>query len=119
MKKSVQRISLKLEGLAIFILAIALFTLTDGNWILFVILFLAPDLSFIGFSVNKAAGITTYNLFHTYTLPILLGIIAIFTNVPILAHISFIWIAHIGGDRAIGYGLKYSPKKGDTHLNKL
>jgi hypothetical protein len=30
-----------------------------------------------------------------------------------------IWIAHIGLDRAIGYGLKYPTGFRDTHLGKV
>lgn len=33
--------------------------------------------------------------------------------------ISLIWIAHIGMDRMLGYGLKYPTKFQDTHLNRV
>jgi hypothetical protein len=29
------------------------------------------------------------------------------------------WFAHIGMDRAIGYGLKYPTAFGDTHLGRV
>jgi hypothetical protein len=30
-----------------------------------------------------------------------------------------IWLAHIGGDRALGYGLKYPTGFEDTHLQRV
>ena len=32
---------------------------------------------------------------------------------------ALIWIAHIGLDRALGYGLKYATGFGDTHLGHI
>jgi hypothetical protein len=33
--------------------------------------------------------------------------------------IPLIWVAHIGFDRLLGYGLKYPTGFGNTHLGKL
>jgi len=33
--------------------------------------------------------------------------------------IALIWFAHIGIDRALGYGLKYTSGFKDTHLGRL
>ena len=30
-----------------------------------------------------------------------------------------IWLAHIGVDRMVGYGLKYPTSSKDTHLNRV
>ncbi len=30
-----------------------------------------------------------------------------------------IWFAHIGGDRLLGFGLKYPTEFKDTHLNRV
>ena len=32
---------------------------------------------------------------------------------------ALIWIAHIGFDRALGYGLKYATGFRDTHLGRI
>ena len=32
---------------------------------------------------------------------------------------GLIWIAHVGFDRALGYGLKYASGFGDTHLGRI
>ena len=33
--------------------------------------------------------------------------------------LGLIWLAHIGMDRAIGYGLKYPTNHKDTHLQRV
>jgi hypothetical protein len=37
-----------------------------GGWIEFVLLFLVPDLSIIGYAANARVGAATYNAVHTY-----------------------------------------------------
>jgi hypothetical protein len=38
---------------------------------------------------------------------------------PLWLSIAMIWMAHIGIDRALGYGLKYSAGFGFTHLGRI
>jgi hypothetical protein len=38
---------------------------------------------------------------------------------PLLSILALIWIAHIGLDRALGYGLKLSTSFSDTHLGPI
>lgn len=37
---------------------------------------------------------------------------------PLTLSIAMIWLAHIGIDRALGYGLKYQAGFGFTHLGR-
>jgi hypothetical protein len=37
---------------------------------------------------------------------------------PLLA-VSALWLAHVGFDRMLGYGLKYGTGFGDTHLGRV
>jgi Domain of unknown function (DUF4260) len=39
--------------------------------------------------------------------------------VPAATAAGLIWIAHIGLDRALGYGLKYATAFADTHLGRI
>jgi hypothetical protein len=89
-----------------------------ASWWLFAALFLVPDVSFLAYQINPRAGAIAYNTFHSYIAPLLLGLIAHFGQVPVLLPIALIWIAHIGLDRAFGYGLKYGSAFGDTHLGQ-
>jgi hypothetical protein len=38
---------------------------------------------------------------------------------PIAGSVALIWLAHIGFDRALGYGLKYKAGFGFTHLGRI
>jgi hypothetical protein len=38
---------------------------------------------------------------------------------PLTLSIAMIWLAHIGIDRALGYGLKYITGFGFTHLGRI
>jgi hypothetical protein len=40
-------------------------------------------------------------------------------NSPLTLSIAMIWLAHIGFDRALGYGLKYTTGFGYTHLGRI
>jgi hypothetical protein len=56
---------------------------------------------------------------HTYVpaLALLLG--GFIAGLPPATAGALIWIAHIGIDRALGYGLKYTTGFGDTHLGRI
>jgi hypothetical protein len=109
------RILLRLEGLAVLAAACTAYAQTGASWILFAALFLAPDLTFLGYAGSKSLGAAVYNAVHTYALPLLL-LIAGFLTYPDIMPYALIWIAHIGLDRALGYGLKYGSGFGHTHL---
>jgi Domain of unknown function (DUF4260) len=38
---------------------------------------------------------------------------------PLVLSIAMIWLAHIGIDRALGYGLKYATGFAFTHLGRI
>ena len=38
---------------------------------------------------------------------------------PSAVAVALIWLAHIGIDRALGYGLKYEAGFGFTHLGRI
>jgi hypothetical protein len=112
---------LRFEGLMLFTAALLLYAHAGASWILFVVLFLAPDLSFIGYVFGPRAGALAYNALHTTAGPIVLALASqlnIATTVPLFP-IALIWLAHVGFDRALGYGLKYASGFGDTHLGSI
>jgi hypothetical protein len=112
-------VTLRLEGLIALAAALTAYWFLDGNWWVFALLLFAPDLSFLGYSAGEKTGAKLYNLAHTYTLPALLGAIGWFGGLPWLVHLALIWLAHIGMDRALGYGLKYPGSFKDTHLGRM
>ena len=110
---------LRLEGSVILIGAICLYVIGGGNWWLFVLLFFAPDISWLGYLANTGIGAIIYNLFHNYVLPLLLLGAGYLFKDALLSQLALIWVAHIGIDRLMGYGLKYATAFKDTHLQRV
>jgi len=108
---------LHLEGAAVFVLSLLGYHWSHGGWLLLVLLFLVPDLSMIGYVANVRLGTITYNAAHTYIAPLALAAYSFTAGHPMLLWLSLIWIAHIGFDRMLGFGLKYPTVFKDTHLN--
>ena len=113
------RTLLRLEGLALFVGMTLLYGVWDGSWWVYVILFLAPDLSFAGYLAGPRAGAAIYNAAHSYMGPMTLMTTGFALAAPLVLSIAMIWLAHIGFDRALGYGLKYSAGFGFTHLGRI
>jgi Domain of unknown function (DUF4260) len=110
---------LRIEGAVLLLLSVLLYTLNGVSWLLFVLLFLAPDLSMLGYVAGPRTGAVSYNLFHTYVLPGLVAAFGILVVSPLVVSLALVWFAHIGFDRMVGYGLKYPPGFFDTHLHRL
>jgi hypothetical protein len=64
-------------------------------------------------------GSMTYNAVHTYVVPAILLGFALISNFPLGTQIALIWIAHIGIDRALGFGLKYPDAFKHTHFDEV
>jgi hypothetical protein len=119
MLNSLPKILLHLEGLAFFLLATFSYIKLGGSLWPYLLLILLPDIGMLGYLVSKRVGSYTYNALHFYMIPIALGIFGFLQDSDILVFVSLIWIAHIGIDRAIGYGLKYNDDFKSTHLGKV
>jgi hypothetical protein len=98
---------LKLEELAIFLLAIYAFSSLNFAWWWFPALLLVPDLSMIGYVVNPAVGAVVYNIVHHKAVGLLIGFLGVVTGNQNLMLAGTILIAHSAMDRVFGYGLKY------------
>lgn len=122
---------MRMEGLVVLIGACAAYLNDHGSWSIFAVLFFTPDLSMIGFLVSKKVGTIAYNAFHTYSIPILIFLVLFCVKVfsdesdteaewsVFLEKFAIIWMAHIGFDRMLGYGIKYETAFKDTHLQRV
>lgn len=110
---------LRLEGLAVAALTLVFYARTGASWWLFAALWLAPDLSMLGYLYRPCWGARLYNAAHTYILPALLLISAVAFGAKAELPFALIWTNHIGVDRLLGYGLKYANGFGWTHLGRL
>ena len=72
----------KLEELALFGLALLLFSQLDYGWSTYALLFLAPDLSMIGYLASPRLGAWLYNLIHHKGLAVAFYIFGSMFSVP-------------------------------------
>lgn len=110
---------LRFEGVALLALAVLLYWLNGGSWLLFALLLLAPDASMLGYLAGSKTGAAVYNTFHNYVPPAVLVAFGLLAGSPLAASLALIWFAHIGMDRMLGYGLKYPTEFKDTHLGRI
>jgi hypothetical protein len=113
------KLLLRLEGLALGCAAIILYGWSGASWLMFAVLFLAPDVSFLGYLAGPRVGASVYNAVHSTLAPILLGTVGFVMQQPLALHLALSWLAHIGIDRAVCYGLKYNEGFAFTHLGLL
>ena len=113
------RILLRLEGIALFIGMTLLYGIWDGSWWVYLILFLVPDISFAAYLAGPKFGALVYNAAHSYLGPMALMTIGFASGEPLTLSIAMIRLAHIGIDRALGYGLKYEAGFAFTHLGRI
>ena len=98
------------------IAAVAGYQALGASWTVFAVLLLVPDLGLAGYLAGPRIGAFTYNIVHTYLAPAVLAALAYLGVVPNAWPICLIWLAHIGMDRTLGLGLKFSSAFADTHL---
>ena len=117
--EGVPRILLRLEGIALAVGAVYMYQRVGANWWLFGALILAPDLSMLGYFAGTRAGAIAYNAFHVTLGPLICAGLGFLLPSFDLLSVALIWAAHIGADRALGYGLKYTAGFGFTHLGRI
>jgi hypothetical protein len=110
---------LRLEGAAAFIAGLALYGWLGGSWLLVLPFLLLPDLSAVGYLRGPRLGAFTYNIVHNWALGLAVLGLAVATDRVPLAIAGAILVAHVGMDRAVGYGLKLSTSFQDTHLGRM
>jgi hypothetical protein len=113
------RLLLRIEGAALALAAIYLFHRLGGNWWLFGALILVPDVGLVAYLLGTRAGAIAYNAMHVLFVPIALALAGFLLPQFDLLSVALIWMAHIGIDRALGFGLKYGAGFGLTHLGRI
>jgi hypothetical protein len=116
---SLPSVLLRLEGAGLLRIAAFLYARSDTSWLLFALLFLAPDVGMVGYLGGSRAGAVLYDLLHTSLLPAGLAVMGVVADSRSAVAVALIWLAHIGMDRALGFGLKYPTGFRDTHLGRV
>jgi Domain of unknown function (DUF4260) len=110
---------LRVESAAIGLLGIAAYLTIGGPPLLLIPALLAPDLSALGYLAGPRVGAVTYNLVHNWALAVLLVFLSIATHEGLPLLLASVIGAHVGFDRALGYGLKLPTGFQDTHLGRI
>ena len=114
-----RRFFLRLESGAVAIAAIIAFGRTGQSWWLFAGLILAPDLSMLAYLGGPRRGALAYDAVHVHIGPLILGGLAFLAASSLGLAVAFIWAAHIGIDRMLGFGLKHDSGFASTHLGPI
>lgn len=107
------------EGAAVALAAGVLAWSLGPPWPLVLLVLVAPDLGIAAYAFGPRVGATVYNALHAYVGPAALAVAAVVTGGGTLAAVAALWAAHIGFDRALGYGLKHPTGFADTHLGRI
>lgn len=112
-------ILLRLEGLLVLVLATWLYSGLMQGWWHFFAWFLLPDVALLLYLSNARLAAAAYNATHSYLGALALTAYGFGVGHSQLLGLGLIWVAHIGFDRALGYGLKYSAGFKFTHLGVI
>lgn len=129
------RLHIRLNGLAILGMAVVAYALAGGSWWLFLGLLLVPDVFMLGYIAGPRVGAHVYNVGHSLLWPVALVSIGLVTSLGPeavagfagagagrssgLLRVGVIWAAHIGLDRAFGFGYKYTSAFSDTDIGSV
>lgn len=110
---------LRLEEAVLFLAGIYLFSFLKYSWWVFPILVLTPDVSMIGYMINKKFGAYLYNIFHTRIIGVVIMVIGLYLNTDSIMLAGIILFSHCAMDRMLHYGLKYTDSFKHTHLGPI
>ena len=110
---------LRLEGAAALAAGIALYGWLGASWLAVLPLLLVPDISMVGYLRGPRLGALTYNLFHNWAIGLAVLGLGLASGIGAVSVAGAILIAHVGMDRALGYGLKLPTSFQDTHLGRI
>ncbi|WP_307655580.1 DUF4260 domain-containing protein [Variovorax paradoxus] len=113
------RALLRVEGAVVLAASLAAYAQFGAGWGVFALWLLAPDLAMLGYLAGPRIGAAFYNATHSYLGAVALLAIGALAAIPWAVAGGLIWCAHIGLDRALGYGLKYGAGFGATHLGRI
>jgi hypothetical protein len=110
---------LRLEGLCVLAASAFAYSKFGAGWGVFFVCFLLPDLSFLGYLFGPRVGASAYNAAHSYIGAVACLVLWLASPSQLPLAVGLIWSAHIGFDRVLGYGLKYSQGFSCTHLGPV
>lgn len=73
----------------------------------------------LGYLAGPRIGAALYNAAHLYAGGLALALVGLLAGSPATIAAGAVWLAHVGADRALGYGLKQPSDFRDTHLGRI
>jgi hypothetical protein len=110
---------LRAEGLALLLASVWAYAHFSPGWGRFAWLFLLPDIALLAYLISPRVGAFCYNATYSDIGALALLVAGLALPMPALLPLALIWLAHIGFDRALGYGLKSSEGFAYTHLGVI
>ncbi len=110
---------LRWEGVTLFVGMTLFYWISGAPWWHYAVVFFLPDLAFLAYLAGPRIGAGVYNATHATIGPLLLVLFGLVTAEPLPGSLAMVWLAHIGFDRMLGYGLKYEKGFGFTHLGRI
>lgn len=109
---------LRAEAALVLALSLWLYARHGAGWPTWLGCFLLPDLALLAYLAGPRTGALAYNCTHSYAGPLICLLLAQQLDGPWWS-VGLIWLAHVGFDRMLGYGLKYGDGFGFTHLGRI
>ncbi len=110
---------IRLEEMAMLLISVlALIYLKVPYWY-YLVLFLGPDISMLGYLLGNKTGAACYNIFHHKGIALALIAAGFFYDNWWLQVSGLILFGHSSMDRMAGYGLKYNEGFKFTHLGVI
>lgn len=110
---------LRVEAVAVFLAGVFAYLQLGGHPLWLLPLLLVPDVSMAGYLSGPRLGALTYNLVHNLVIGLLAIGVGWIAAIAPLALLGCVLVAHVGMDRALGYGLKLPTDFRDTHLGRI
>lgn len=110
---------LRAEGLALLLGAVAARFAWHESWWPFVAALFVVDLSLVGYAFGPRVGALAHNAAHATPGPALLLALGWGLGSDLAAAAALGWFAHVGLDRALGFGLKEAASFRRTHLGEI
>lgn len=110
---------IRLEEMGMLLASIFALVYLKVEWWYYLILFLGPDISMVGYLINNRIGAVLYNIFHHKGIALTILVTGFIYNNWIMQVVGLILFGHSSMDRMAGYGLKYNEGFKFTHLGTI
>jgi Domain of unknown function (DUF4260) len=97
---------LRLEAAVLLAGSLIAFSTTHQPWWLIPLTLMLPDVVMAGYLGGTRLGAVSYNIAHTTPIPAAVIPIGWWQDKPLILAVGLVWLARIGMDRTLGYGLK-------------